>query len=59
VKTLAGATAVFGLFSVLTPHAPGYGWLLAIRVATGLDLGAAVPDMIAIVSGSASERWRQ
>ena len=59
VKTLTGATAIPSLFSVRMPHAPGYGWLLAIRIATGLGLGAAVPNMIAIVSGSASERWRQ
>ncbi len=44
------SVAVFGLFSLATMAAGAFAWLMAIRVAVGLGLGGATPNLIAIAS---------
>ena len=44
------ATALFGLLSILTANVHSYRALLALRVLTGLGLGAALPNVVALVS---------
>ena len=55
---LAGAVIVFALFTLGTALANAYGWMLAARILTGLGLGAAIPNMIAIASDISSPRGR-
>ena len=47
---LAVSVAAFGLFSLATAWANGFESLLAIRVAVGLGLGGAMPNLIAIAA---------
>lgn len=47
--------ATFGIFSLLTAAAWDYQSLLAIRFVTGLGLGGAFPNLIAIASEGAAE----
>jgi AAHS family 4-hydroxybenzoate transporter-like MFS transporter len=44
------ATALFGIFSILTANVHSYSALLALRVLAGLGLGAALPNVVALVS---------
>jgi AAHS family 4-hydroxybenzoate transporter-like MFS transporter len=44
------ATALFGLLSMLTPSVDSFQALLALRILTGLGLGAALPNVVALVS---------
>lgn len=44
------AVVVFGLFSLATAAAAGYGPLLAVRFLTGVGLGGALPMIIAVAS---------
>ena len=41
---------VFGAFQLVTVWAPGYEALVAIRIACGLGLGGALPNLIALTS---------
>jgi MFS transporter, AAHS family, 3-hydroxyphenylpropionic acid transporter len=50
--------AALALFSLATTLAPGYAALIAIRVAAGLGLGGAFPNLIAMVSEVAPARTR-
>jgi AAHS family 3-hydroxyphenylpropionic acid transporter len=55
-KVLVASAALFGLFSLLTPLSwdmPSLSWA---RVLTGLGLGGALPNLIALVSESAAGR---
>ena len=52
---LVGSVALFGLFSLLTAFAPNYEALAAVRVLTGLGLGGATPNLIAL-TGEAGKR---
>lgn len=56
--TLVGSLAVFGVFSAATVLASGFSDLVAIRVAAGLGLGGAMPNMIAMASEVSSARRR-
>jgi AAHS family 3-hydroxyphenylpropionic acid transporter len=47
---LAVSVAAFGLFSLATAWANGFESLLAIRIAVGLGLGGAMPNLIAIAA---------
>jgi AAHS family 3-hydroxyphenylpropionic acid transporter len=47
---LVAAVALFGLFTLATAWAPSYAVLLAARLFTGLGLGAAMPNIMAIAS---------
>lgn len=48
--TLLASVALFGLMSILTGLAGSYEMLVAARVATGLGLGGALPNLIALVA---------
>ncbi|MCF6561218.1 MFS transporter, partial [Escherichia coli] len=43
-RVLILATALFGIFSIATAHVWDFNSLLMIRVATGIGLGAAMPN---------------
>jgi len=51
---LTVSVAAFGLFSLATALASGFGPLLAVRFLTGLGLGGAMPMLIALASEQAS-----
>jgi AAHS family 4-hydroxybenzoate transporter-like MFS transporter len=55
---LLGATAVFGLFTLLTAFARSLPELLAVRLAAGLGLGAIMPNATALV-GEYAPRTRR
>ncbi|MEO0419427.1 MAG: MFS transporter [Pseudomonadota bacterium] len=52
------ATATFGLFSLLTATSDTMGELLLWRFLTGIGLGAAIPNLIALTAEHAPERHR-
>jgi AAHS family 4-hydroxybenzoate transporter-like MFS transporter len=54
--TLVGAVATFSLFSLLTPVAPNFPWLLLCRFLAGLGLGGAIPNVLALSSEYAPRR---
>jgi AAHS family 4-hydroxybenzoate transporter-like MFS transporter len=56
--TIICATAMFGLFALVTPLATGFGSLLVLRALTGIGLGGALSNAIALVSEYAPERSR-
>jgi MFS transporter, AAHS family, 3-hydroxyphenylpropionic acid transporter len=53
-KTLVGSVALFGLFSLMTQFSWDMTSLSWARVLTGFGLGGALPNLIALVSESAS-----
>jgi MFS transporter, AAHS family, 4-hydroxybenzoate transporter len=55
---LVGAVLAFSLFSLLTPRAPDLFWLLLCRFFTGLGLGGAIPNLLALSSDYAPRRIR-
>jgi AAHS family 3-hydroxyphenylpropionic acid transporter len=55
---LLGAVAAFGVFSLATVLTRDYPQLLAARAATGLGLGGALPNLIAIAADIAGEKRR-
>jgi len=57
-RVLIMATALFGVFSIGTAHAWDFWSLVAIRVATGMGLGGAMPNLIAICSEAVPGRLR-
>lgn len=57
-KILLGAVLLFGLFSLCTAYVEGYSSLLLVRFMTGLGLGAALPNLIALCAEAVSERRR-
>ncbi|MCO5400487.1 3-(3-hydroxy-phenyl)propionate transporter MhpT [Ralstonia soli] len=57
-RVLILATALFGVFSVATAHVWDFNSLLMIRVATGLGLGAAMPNLIALCAEAVPTRLR-
>jgi MFS transporter, AAHS family, 3-hydroxyphenylpropionic acid transporter len=52
-SVLVGSVAAFGLFSLLTPLAANISALILARLLTGLGLGGALPNLIALGSESA------
>jgi MFS transporter, AAHS family, 3-hydroxyphenylpropionic acid transporter len=54
-RVLVGSIAVFGLFSLLTPVAWDMASLAWARLLTGLGLGGALPNLIALVSESSRD----
>lgn len=52
------STALFGLFALLTATSDTMNQLLAYRFLTGIGLGAAMPNIIALTSEYAPERLR-
>ncbi|MCC6073565.1 3-(3-hydroxy-phenyl)propionate transporter MhpT [Pseudomonas sp. GCM10022188] len=55
---LIGSVALFGIFSIATAHAWDLNSLLAARLLTGVGLGAALPNLIALCSEAAGVRLR-
>ncbi|MGJ7550162.1 3-(3-hydroxy-phenyl)propionate transporter MhpT [Pseudomonas alloputida] len=55
---LIGSVALFGVFSLATAHAWSLPSLLMARLLTGVGLGAALPNLIALTSEAAGERLR-
>lgn len=55
---LIGSVALFGIFSIATAHAWDLNSLLAARLFTGVGLGAALPNLIALCSEAAGVRLR-
>jgi AAHS family 3-hydroxyphenylpropionic acid transporter len=55
---LVGALAAFGLFSLLTTLAGNIQSLSAMRLVTGLGLGGAMPNLIALTADVAASRAR-
>lgn len=49
---------LFGLFSLSTAFVESYSSLLLVRFLTGLGLGAALPNLIALCAEAVSERNR-
>lgn len=57
-KILVSAVLLFGLFSLCTAYVESYSSLLLVRFMTGLGLGAALPNLIALCAEAVSERNR-
>ncbi|MBV7492520.1 MULTISPECIES: 3-(3-hydroxy-phenyl)propionate transporter MhpT [Pseudomonas] len=57
-KILVGAVLLFGVFSLCTAYVESYSNLLLVRFMTGLGLGAALPNLIALCAEAVSERHR-
>ncbi|WP_278408539.1 3-(3-hydroxy-phenyl)propionate transporter MhpT [Pseudomonas rhodesiae] len=57
-KILVGAVLLFGLFSLSTAFVDSYASLLLVRFLTGLGLGAALPNLIALCAEAVSEHKR-
>lgn len=57
-RVLMGSVALFGLFSLATTLVWSFESLLIARLLTGLGLGAAMPNLIALCSEAAGPRQR-
>lgn len=57
-KILVGAVLLFGVFSLSTAYVETFSGLLLVRFMTGLGLGAALPNLIALCAEAVSERHR-
>lgn len=55
---LALSLAAFGIFSIATAFAGSYETLVAARFATGIGLGGALPNLVAIAAESAAPERR-
>ncbi|WP_410524833.1 3-(3-hydroxy-phenyl)propionate transporter MhpT [Pseudomonas sp. DTU_2021_1001937_2_SI_NGA_ILE_001] len=57
-KILIAAVLLFGVFSLATAYVEGYATLLLVRFLTGLGLGAALPNLIALCAEAVGEQRR-
>ncbi|CDO14973.1 TPA: 3-(3-hydroxy-phenyl)propionate transporter MhpT [Klebsiella pneumoniae] len=57
-RILLGSVLLFGLFSLATALAWSFPTLLLARLLTGVGLGAALPNLIALTSEAAGSRFR-
>lgn len=57
-RILLGSVLLFGLFSLATVLAWSFPTLLLARLLTGVGLGAALPNLIALTSEAAGSRFR-
>ncbi|SEN24323.1 MFS transporter, AAHS family, 3-hydroxyphenylpropionic acid transporter [Pseudomonas sp. ok272] len=57
-KILISAVLLFGVFSLCTAYVDSYSSLLLARFMTGLGLGAALPNLIALCAEAVNERNR-
>ena len=55
---LIASVALFGLLSLATAQAPTFGWLLAARFLTGVGLGGALPNLVALAAENAPPERR-
>jgi AAHS family 4-hydroxybenzoate transporter-like MFS transporter len=56
--TIVFSTALFGVFSLLTAHATSFNELLLFRFLTGIGLGGAMPNVVALTAEYAPKRLR-
>ncbi|RXH12003.1 MFS transporter [Bradyrhizobium guangzhouense] len=57
-RIILASTLVFGIGTLLTVFAPNANWLMALRVLTGLGLGGAMPNAVALTSEFSPHRRR-
>lgn len=57
-KILIIAVALFGIFSIMTALVTSYSGLLFVRFMTGVGLGAALPNLVALASEAVSDKAR-
>ncbi|MBA1228981.1 3-(3-hydroxy-phenyl)propionate transporter MhpT [Pseudomonas viridiflava] len=57
-KILVSAVLLFGVFSLATAYVETFYGLLTVRFMTGLGLGAALPNLIALCAEAVGERHR-
>ena len=57
-RVLIGAVILFGIFSLWTAYVSSVNGLLLARLMTGLGLGAALPNLIALCAEAVEERRR-
>ena len=57
-RVLVGCLVMFGLFSVVTALVRGYDVLLAVRLLTGVGLGGALPNLLALSAEAVSPERR-
>lgn len=57
-KVLVAAVVLFGVFSLWTAYVDTYSQLLVARLMTGLGLGAALPNLIALCAEAVGEQRR-
>jgi AAHS family 3-hydroxyphenylpropionic acid transporter len=56
--TLTMALALFGLASIATAWSPGLEVLVATRFVTGLGLGGALPNLVALANENSPASWK-
>ncbi len=56
--SIVASTALFGFFAVLTAYTQTIDQLLLVRFLTGVGLGAAMPNIIALTGEFAPSKWR-
>ncbi|MDN5001803.1 MFS transporter [Bradyrhizobium sp. GCM10027634] len=57
-RIILASTLVFGIGTLLTMFAPDTTWLIALRMLTGLGLGGAMPNAVALTSEFSPHRRR-
>jgi AAHS family 3-hydroxyphenylpropionic acid transporter len=57
-RVLVGCLVMFGVFSVVTALVRGYDVLLAVRLLTGVGLGGALPNLLALSAEAVSPERR-
>lgn len=57
-RIIIASCVAFGVFTLLTVWADSLSTLLVLRLFTGLGLGAAIPNSIALASEYAPKNWR-
>ena len=57
-RSLVAAILLFGLFSVVTAFSTSFDMLAISRFITGIGLGGALPNLVALVSENTPLRWR-
>ncbi|HDR9485278.1 TPA: 3-(3-hydroxy-phenyl)propionate transporter MhpT [Burkholderia aenigmatica] len=57
-RVLIASVALFGLLSIATAQASSFAMLVVVRVLTGLGLGGAMPNLIALSSEAVEPRSR-
>ncbi len=56
--TLVLSLGIFGAFSLITAYVPSFGGLLAVRLAAGLGLGGALPNLLALAAEAVAPEQR-
>src|SRR5579872_2317881 len=57
-KTLTVAIALFGIFSIVTAWSTGLPMLVGARFFTGVGLGGALPNLVALANENSQPRWK-